>query len=373
MRPITLDLGWGRETLSLIFGIQALLNGLAAPFAGAVADKWGTGRTVLTGGLLYLVGLIIMSESSTLSSMLIGGGLLVGMGISACGLPVMLAAVGKIAPDEKRSMWMGIVTAGATAGQLVTIPLLSHLISSRGWNSALFIIALCFLIIIPLALCIGWASHPTRSGKQNQSLGQAISEARRHSGYVLLSLGFFVCGFQVQFVASHLPAFIADEGLSQQLGATALVVIAVSNMIGAWTAGYLGDKKRKKYLLTSIYLFRTFILASFVLLPVTETSVLVLCALLGFFWLATVPLTSGLIVQMFGLQYMATLYAIVYLGHQFGNFMGAWLGGRIFDSTGSYDMVWWIAVGLGLIAAALHAPIDDRPVTRFDTSAAGTG
>lgn len=362
MRPITHDLGWSRETLSLIFGLQALLNGLAAPFAGAVADKWGTGRTVLVGGLLYCVGLIIMSQSTTLGGMFLGGILFVGMGISACGLPVLLAAVGKIAPEGKRSTWLGLVTAGATAGQLVTIPLLSRLILNNGWTNALFIAGLCFLLIIPLALCIGWAGQTTSTTPRHQSLGQAIKEARSHSGYLLLTLGFFVCGFQVQFIATHLPAFIADAGLGANVGATALVIIAVSNMIGAWTAGYLGDRARKKYLLFSIYVCRAMILAAFVILPTSEITVLALCVPLGFFWLATVPLTSGLIAQIFGVQYMATLYAIVYLGHQSGNFVGAWFGGRIFDTTGSYDLVWWIAFALGIIAAILHAPINDRPL-----------
>ncbi len=362
MRPITLDLAWSRETLSLIFGLQALLNGLAAPFAGAVSDKWGTGRTVFVGGMLYCVGLLVMSQSTTLGTMLFGGGLLVGMGISACGMPVLLAAVGKIAPPHKRSQWMGIVTAGATAGQLVTIPVLSELIVRHGWSYALFVAGLCFLIIAPLALCIGWAGRASTTHSRQQTLGQAISEARRHSGYLLLTLGFFVCGFQVQFIASHLPAFIADEGLSAKVGATALVVIAISNMVGAWTAGFLGDRVRKKYLLSCIYLCRAVVLAAFVLLPMSEVTVLTLCVPLGFFWLATVPLTSGLVAQIFGVQYMATLYAIVYVSHQFGNFMGAWLGGRIFDMTGSYDLVWWIAVVLGLVAAILHVPIDDHPV-----------
>ncbi len=363
--PISLDLDWTRETFSLVIAIQALMNGLAAPFAGAVADKWGTGRTVLGGGVLYAAGLAIMSQSTDPVSMTIGGGLLVGMGISACGMPVILAAVGKVAPENKRSLWLGIATAGATAGQLAIIPLAQWMIAQHGWSRALIVLSLCFIIFVPLVACIGIAGRRTTQRKSKQSLTQALGEARRHSGFLLLTAGFFVCGFQVQFVATHLPAFISDQGLGQQLAATALVVIAFFNMFGAWIAGYLGGRRRKTYLLTGIYLCRAVVIVLFISFPVTPYSVLAFSVAIGFLWLGTVPLTSGLIAQVFGPQYMATLYAIVFLSHQLGNFAGAWIGGRVFDATGSYDLVWWIAAALGFLAALLHAPIDDRPLERF--------
>ena len=206
---------------------------------------------------------------------------------------------------------------------------------------------------------------PRGEERETQSLREALAEARTHSGYLLLTVGFFVCGFQVQFVASHLPAFVEDAGLGKELAATSLVVIAAFNMAGAWLAGLLGGRHRKKYLLTGIYLARTALIVVFVSLPVSELSVLAFSAIMGFIWLGTVPLTSGLIAQVFGARYMATLYAIVYLSHQLGNFAGAWVGGRVFDATGSYVGVWWMAAALGIVAAVLHAPIDDRPVARL--------
>jgi MFS family permease len=359
MRPITLDLGWGRETLSLVIAVQALLNGLAAPFAGAISDRWGTGRTVMTGGVLYAGGLVLMAHSTTPAEMILGGGLLVGMGISACGMPVLLAAAARAAPEDKRSLWLGIVTAGATAGQLAIIPLVQGVIASHGWSAALLSLAACFALLVPLAACLGVAGRGETKSRDSQTLGQALREARGHSGYLLLTAGFFVCGFQVQFISTHLPAYVEDQGFGKDVAATALVVIAVFNMAGAWLAGYLGGKQRKKYLLTAIYL-----------------TVFVFSATIGFIWLGTVPLTSGLVAQVFGPRYMATLYAIVYLSHQSGNFAGAWVGGRLFDSTGSYATVWWIAAGLGVAAAIVHAPIDDRPVerpARTGESASGAG
>lgn len=221
------------------------------------------------------------------------------------------------------------------------------------------------MLLLPLAACLGFAGRRSVVAEGTQSLSQALVEARGHSAYLLLTLGFFVCGFQVQFVATHLPAFIEDQGLGKDLAATSLVVIALFNMFGAWIAGFLGGRRRKKYLLTAIYLGRTVLIVTFVSLPLTASSVLVFSAMMGFIWLGTVPLTSGLILQVFGARYMATLYAIVYLSHQAGNFYGAWFGGRVCDLTGSYDMVWWIAAGLGVAAALVHLPIDDRPVQRL--------
>jgi predicted MFS family arabinose efflux permease len=364
IRPIPMDLGWGRETFSMVIAVQALLNGVAAPFAGALSDKWGPARTVMLGGIFYTCGLLVMSQSITAAGMLFGGGLLAGMGLSACGLPVLLSAVGRAAPDDKRSLWLGIVTAGATAGQLVIIPVTQWAIADYGWSLALVVLTAFAALILPLAICLGLTRSLESESMARQRLREALVEARGHSGYLLLTLGFFVCGFQVQFIASHLPAFVEDKGLGVELAATTLVVIAFFNVFGAWFAGYLGGTLRKKYLLTGIYLVRTVLIAVFVLLPVTEFSVLAFSAVIGFIWLGTVPLTSGLIAQVFGPRYMATLYAIVYLSHQFGNFCGAWVGGRVFDATGSYEVVWWIAAGLGIVAAILHFPMDDKPIER---------
>ncbi|MCP5152608.1 MAG: MFS transporter [Ectothiorhodospiraceae bacterium] len=363
--PISLDMGWGRESFSLVIAVQALLNGIAAPFAGAISDKWGSARTVLAGGALYAAGLAVMSQATSASTMMLGGGLLVGMGISACGMPVLLGAVARVAPAERRSLWLGIVTAGATAGQLAIIPLVQSRIATSGWSGALLTLAGAFALLLPLAACLRSADRQVTDRRGGQSLSEALAEARGHSGYLLLLLGFFVCGFQVQFVATHLPAYIQDQGLGEGLAASALMVIACFNMLGAWTAGYLGGLHRKKYLLSGIYLGRALAIVIFVVVGPTPLSVLVFCAVLGFIWLGTVPLTSGLIAQVFGPRYLSTLFAIVYLSHQAGNFVGAWVGGRVYDATGSYELVWWIAAALGVVAATLHAPIDDRPVARL--------
>jgi MFS family permease len=370
MRPVTLELGWGRETLSLVFAIQAVLNGFAAPFAGAVSDKWGVGRTIAIGCALYGAGLIAMAYSGSPTTMILGGGLLVGMGVSACGMPVLLGAVGKVAPEEKRSTWLGLVAVGATAGQLAIIPTTQALVASQGWSMALVTLSILFVLGLPIAYWMGRAADRSIAAKPKssgpaQNLTQAIQEARGHSGFILLTIGFFVCGFQVQFVATHLPAFIEDRGFSPQFAANALVTIAGFNMIGAWLAGYLGGRYRKKYLLTGIYILRAVAISVFMIVPMTEVTILVFCATIGLIWLGTVPLTSAIVAQVFGTRFMSTLFGIVFLSHQLGNFAGAWVGGYIFDTTGGYTMVWWIAAGLGVLAAMFHAPIDDRPVQRL--------
>jgi MFS family permease len=374
MRPITMELGWGRETLSLVFAIQAVLNGFAAPFAGAISDKWGVGRTIAIGCAFYGVGLVVMAYSATPTTMILGGGVLVGMGVSACGMPVLLGAVGKVAPEEKRSLWLGLVAVGATAGQLAIIPTVQALVAGHGWSVALIAASLCFILGLPIAYWMGAAADRTVAAKAksqapSQNLTQALIEARGHSGFILLTIGFFVCGFQVQFVASHLPAFIEDQGFSLKFASTALVTIAGFNMIGAWSAGYLGGRFRKKYLLTWIYLLQAVAISIFMLVPISEMSILIFCGTIGLIWLGTVPLTSGIVAEVFGPRFMATLFGIVFLSHQLGNFAGAWVGGFVFDSTGSYTAVWWIAAGLGVLAAVFHVPIDDRPVQRLAAAA----
>ena len=370
MRPVTLELGWGREALSLVFAIQALLNGFAAPFAGAISDKWGVGRTVAIGCACYGMGLVAMAYAGTPTTMIMGGGFLVGMGVSACGMPVLLGAVGKVAPEEKRSMWLGLVAVGATAGQLAIIPTTRILIAEYDWSIALMALSVCFVVGLPIAAWMGAATDRSvaakpKSNARAQNLTQALVEARGHTGFILLIIGFFVCGFQVQFVATHLPAFIEDQGFGSTFASNALITIAGFNMIGAWLAGYLGGRFRKKYLLTWIYLLRAIAIAIFMLVPISEVTILIFCGSIGLIWLGTIPLTSGIVAQVFGPRFMSTLFGIVFLSHQLGNFAGAWIGGYVFDATGSYTMVWWVAAGLGVLAAVFHVPIDDRPVARL--------
>ncbi len=363
MRPITTELGWGRESLSLVLGTQALIYGLSAPFVGAIADKWGAVRVLVAAGLLYSAGVLLMSQAVTPTGMLFSAGLLGGVGSAGCALSLVLAVASRVAPDEKRSMWLGIITSGGTGGQLVLVPTGQLILGEYGWVVALIALGLFVLLIIPLAFMLGAAAGDSLTNKKDgQGLFAALGEARQHRGFWLLVLGFFTCGFQVQYINNHLPAYLADMHLDPLIGATAISVIGLFNMIGTWISGWLGGRYRKKYLLALLYLFRSLIFLVFILVPPTPLSVYVFAASIGLLWLATVPLTSGIVYGMFGPRYMATLYGIVFFSHQVGSFTSVWLGGRIFDATGSYELAWWIVIVGGALASLLHWPIDERPV-----------
>lgn len=369
MRPMTIDLGWGREVLSLSFATQNLMIGMAVPFAGALADRWGAPPTVALGGALFGLGILVMSQSTTPEWMFAGAGLMAGIGLGSCGLPLILAVVGQVAPADKRSLWLGIATACATGGQLAIVPLSQSLIAGYNWVVALLVLSVLAGLIAPMAFSMTAALTPETGKDTHMRLSEALREAAGHRGYLLLTLGFYVCGFHVSFIAVHLPAYLADQGASPALGATALMLIALFNMIGSWISGWLAGKVSKKYLLSTIYIVRSMIIAAFLVLPVTPVTIILFAAAIGFVWLSTVPPTSGLVAQIFGVRYMGVLFGIVYLSHQFGSFTGVWLGGRIFDATGNYDAVWWSAIALGLVSALLHLPIDDLPVKRLAEAA----
>ncbi|MGE0627019.1 MAG: MFS transporter [Hyphomicrobiaceae bacterium] len=363
MKPITSDFGWGRESLSLVLGTQALIYGLSAPFVGAIADKWGSTKVLVTAGLLYAAGILLMANATTPAGMLLSAGLLGGVGSAGCALSLVLSIASKVAPDDKRSMWLGVITSGGTGGQLVLVPAGQLIMNEHGWYVALMALGVFVLLIVPIALMLKGAAGDALSNKKDgQSLGQALKEARGHSGFWLLVLGFFTCGFQVQYINNHLPAYLADMHMDPIIGATAISVIGFFNVIGTWASGYLGGIYRKKYLLAWLYLARSAIFAIFVLTPLSPLSVYIFAAAIGLLWLATVPLTSGIVYGMFGARYMATLYGIVFFSHQVGSFTSVWLGGRIWDMTGSYDIAWWIVIIGGALASLLHWPIDDRPV-----------
>lgn len=363
MRPITTELGWGRESLSLVLGVQALIYGLSAPFIGAVADKWGAVKVLIVSGLLYSSGILLMSQAVTPTGMLFSVSLLGGVGSAGCALSLVLAIASRVAPEEKRSMWLGIITSGGTGGQLVLVPTGQLILGEYGWVVALIALGLFVLLILPLALMLGNAAGDSLTNrKDGQGLFQALAEARQHRGFWLLVLGFFTCGFQVQYINNHLPAYLVDMHLDPLIGATAISVIGLFNMIGTWISGWLGGRYRKKYLLALLYLFRSLIFMIFILVPISPWSVYIFSAAIGLLWLATVPLTSGIVFGMFGPRYMATLYGIVFFGHQIGSFTSVWLGGLIWDKTGSYDIAWWIVIIGGALASLLHWPIDERPV-----------
>jgi MFS family permease len=373
LRPITDSFGWGREELSLAFATNSLILGLAAPFAGAVADKWGPVKVLLAGAFLYFGSLIWWANATTPEGMFWSAGVIGGLGQGAAGLTLILAIVGRVAGEERRSLWFGLVSGAATAGQLVIVPIYQHVLDSTGWVETVLVMAGMSALLVPLAAAMAKAGQAALGKKDQQTLGQAISEARRHRGFMLLTVAFFVCGFQLQFIANHLPAYLQDQGAAGLLGATAIALIGLFNMIGTWGAGLLGQKLRKKYLLCCVYLGRSLIMLIFIHVPVTSLSVSLFACGVGTLWLATLPLTSGMVSTMFGPRYMATLYGIVFVSHQIGSFMGVWLGGRLYDITGSYDTSWWMAIALGGVAALLHFPIDDRPVARLKAEAAAGG
>ena len=358
--PMSAEFGWGREVFAFAIAVQNLIWGLVQPVTGALADRFGVARAVLIGGILYAVGLALMALSDSPMTLTLSAGLLIGLGLSGTSFSVILGAVGRAVPPEKRSMAMGIASAAGSFGQFIMLPGSLGLIEWLGWSSALLALGLLVALIVPLAgMMRSPAQAPVAAGTQ-QSLGEALREAAGHSGFRMLALGFFVCGFQVVFIGLHLPAYLVDRTLSFTTAAWALSLIGLFNVAGSLLAGVLGQHFRKKYLLSLIYAARAVVILAFVMLPLSAASAYVFAAVIGVLWLSTVPLTTGLVGQIFGVRYLGTIGGLVFLSHQLGSFAGVWLGGYLFDATGSYDLVWWLSIALGLLAAILHYPIDDR-------------
>ena len=364
LAPMSLDLGWGREVFALAIAIQNLMWGLGQPIAGMLADRFGTGRVLAVGGLFYAIGIIGMANSPSPFMFHVTGGLLVGLGLSGASFTLVLSALGRIVPEQHRNLAFGVCTATGSIGQFLLVPRGQAFLNSYGWAVVLVLLALLVALVMPLSIFMRGRPEETAIASK-QSMSEALSEAAQHSGYVYLILGFFVCGFHITFVATHLPAYITDQGLSAEVGAWSLAVIGLFNVFGAICAGILANKFQKKNLLSLIYLSRGLFMVLFILLPISQTTVLIVSAGLGFSWLSTVPLTSGIVAQVFGPRYMATLFGFVFVSHQLGSFMGVWLGGKIFDETGSYTMVWWLSIVLALFAALVHLPINERPLTRL--------
>ena len=365
LQPMSTDLGWGRSHFSFAMALSNLIWGLAQPFFGAWADKKGAGRVVAVSGLLYAGGLALMPFSTTPLMLDASAGLMVGLGLSGVSFGVILGVVGRAFPPERRSLALGIASSGGSFGQFLMLPFGQLLISTLGWQTALLVLAGTILATVPLAAAMMEGRRPAASGAQ-QSLGEALREAGAHSGFWYLTAGFFVCGFQVAFISVHLPAYLLDVKMTPAVGATALALIGLFNIAGSFVAGYLGGRFSKKYLLSGIYILRAVIIALFLVLPVSPLTVYLFAAGIGFLWLGTVPLTNGLVAQIFGVRFVSMLFGIVFLSHQIGSFTGVWLGGYLFDATGSYDLVWIGSIALGVIAAILNLPIDERPVVRAE-------
>ncbi|MBM3511403.1 MAG: MFS transporter [Alphaproteobacteria bacterium] len=362
--PMVSDLKWSRETFAFALAIQNLLWGLGAPIAGALVDKFGTGRIVTGGTLLYAAGFYLTAETATPTQFVLGAGVLVGIGASATGMSVILAAVGRLVAERQRSLALGIISAGNSLGQFVMLPLGQAFIEAYGWSTAALLMAAITLLCIPLAAPL-WnrdnsASQAGSAPEADFTLVQMLDHVRRQPSFQLLTTGFFVCGFHVAFIVVHMPAYLVGRGLSPGDAANAVAIIGLFNIIGAYAAGALGGRWPKRLLLSGIYATRAAVILALLVLPATPVVVYTISALIGLLWLSTVPLTSGLVAVMFGLRYLATLIGIVTLSHQLGAFVGVWLGGYLYDTTGSYDVVWWLGVALGIAAAIIHLPINER-------------
>lgn len=362
--PMSAEFGWGREVFAFAIALQNLIWGLIQPFTGAFADRFGVRRTVLIGGALYVAGLALMAFSDSPASLSLSAGLLIGLGLSGTSFSVLLGAVGQAAPVEKRSMAMGIAAAAGSFGQFVMLPGSLGLIAGFGWSGALLALALLIALIMPLAALLRAPARPPASGPE-QTLLEALREAAGHSGFWLLALGFFVCGFQVVFIGVHLPAYLVDQQLPAQVGTTVLALVGLFNVFGTYTAGVLGSCYAKPKLLAGLYLARGVVIVAFLWAPLSEWTAYAFGMAMGFLWLSTVPLTNGTVATLFGVRNLSMLGGIVFLFHQIGSFCGGWLGGWLYDRTGSYTLVWQICVGLSLMAALLNWPVREQPVARL--------
>ena len=353
---------WTRETFGLALAIQNLVWGAVQPFAGMIADKFGSSRVLTLGAFVYAAGLVLMANADTAVMLHLSAGVLVGVGIAMSSFALVIATFGRRLPKEKQSFAFGLGTAAGSFGQFLFAPLGAELINRFGWQNALVVMGVMMLAIPVLAVALRSGPQPGASAAAAEmSMARTIGQAFGHRSYVLLVSGFFVCGFQVAFITAHFPAFLADQGLSVRIGGIALALIGLFNIVGSITSGWIGGRYRKAPSLAIIYLLRAIVVAVYIALPITPASTIVFAAVMGLLWLSTVPLTSGLVAVMFGPRYMATLFGFVFFSHQIGSFLGVWLGGLLYDRTGSYDVVWWLSVVLGLFAAVIHLPIREKP------------
>ena len=360
LRPMSADLGWGREIFSLSLAIQALMWGVTQPLAGAYADKHGSTQVLAFGAVFAALGFALRGLLFD-ETMFILTGFIVGIGTGACSFPVVIVALGKVVEAKQRSFILGLGTAAASAGMFAGAPIATTLIGTIGWGVAIFFVAASFLIILPLLIFVSRASEKPSPLREKLNTIQAIKTAFSDRSYTLLFFGFFVCGFHVQFIQTHLPAYITDEGLAPIIGAWSLALIGLFNIGGSFFSGWSGQIYSKPKLLAAIYGSRAAVIALFIFTPLSGTSVLVFSAAMGILWLSTVPLTTGLIAQTQGLKFLSTLAGLVFFSHQVGGFLGAWLGGRLFDLTGNYEAMWIAAILFGLAATIIHLPIKEQP------------
>ncbi len=364
LEPMTAAQGWSRETFGLAMALQNLFWGLGLPIAGILADRWGSSRVIIGGAIAYFAGVYGMALSDSQTLLYLTGGVLSGLGIAFSAFTLAMASMARAVGPEKRAFVLGIGTAAGSAGQVLFSPIGQMFINNFGWQQALVMLALLALVLVPLAWILPHGASANQA-QDEQTLQAALHEALSHRGFVLLTLGFFVCGFHVAFITVHFPAYVRDIGLDPNIGAYSLALIGLFNIAGSLLSGVAGQRFSMKYSLSFIYTARAVAITALLILPKTPIVVLVFAAVMGLLWLSTVPLTTGIVAQVFGTRYMGTLFGIVFLSHQIGSFMGVWLGGKLYDSSGSYDSMWMAGVVLGLLAAALHMPINEMPVARL--------
>ena len=369
LQPVSVDQGWGRETFAFAIALQNLVWGASQPFTGMLADRYGAKRIIATGAVLYAVGLWIMSTVSGELVFILGAGLCIGLGLSGTTFPVIFGTISRVVPAERRSLAMGITMSVGSFGQFIMLPASLGLMGWLDWQGALIALSVLSLIMLPLAFGMKEAPSQSSHSVPETNAMHALKEALGMRDFWLLSAGFFVCGFQVVFIAVHLPAFLADEGLQVSVATTVLALIGLVNIAGTYYAGLWGGRRSKPMLLSWIYLGRAVVIAGFVLLPVTSTSAYVFGILMGLFWLSTVPLTNGTVAAVWGVRHMSMLGGFVFFAHQVGSFLGGWLGGLMYDRSGSYDAAWAVAIGLSLIAAVLNWPISEKPAGERPTFA----
>ena len=366
LQPITMDRGWTRETFALAIAVQNLTWGLAGPLAGMLADRFGAYRVLIGGGVFYALGLVLMALSTSGLAFTGSAGVLLGMAQSGCTYAVVYGVIGRNVAPDKRSWAMGVTAAAGSFGQFLMVPVESWLISAWGWQNALLVLGCAALAILPVARGLREGPAAAPSGFE-QSIGAALREAFAHRSFQWLTAGYFVCGFQVVFIGVHMPSYLKDHGLAPSVATTALALIGLFNVFGTYSAGWLGQRCPKRFILSGIYALRSVVIVAFLLAPLSPTSVYLFAATMGFLWLSTVPPTNALVAQVFGVQYLSMLSGFVFLSHQLGSFLGAWLGGKLYDLTGNYDLVWWIAVALGVFAALANLPVRETAIERSPT------
>ena len=364
LQPITQEQGWTRQTFSFAIAIQNLSWGVIGVFAGMLADRLGAFRVLLIGAALYAAGLAGMALSPTPLLFAMTAGVLIGAAQAGTTYAVVYGVIGRQIPAERRSWAMGVAAAAGSFGQFLMVPIEGQLIANFGWHTALLVLAALVLLIVPLAFGLREPRQASNAVRREQTILQAVGEAFRYPSFGLLMAGYFVCGFQVVFIGVHMPSYLRDKGLSPEVASYALALIGLFNVLGTYTAGVLGQRLAKRKILAAIYLGRAIAIAVFLLVPLSPLSVYVFAAVIGSLWLSTVPVTNALVAQIFGVAHLSMLSGFIFLGHQVGSFMGVWLGGYLYDRNGSYDIVWYISIALGVGAALINLPVKERAIVR---------